>query len=373
MDNNLRKNLYELIEVLKDWQNNLSNTKIKDINGAIYPFLSLLIKKETVKFPLNIPEFIRMLENKALVELGFTEEEATIQLLNEKIIVNGRLNYKFIDWYENIKSLQEVEQKEMLEFLLACRQHRGKDNQAVYSNYYRDGRLLVNKDNMIMTNIEFSKLIINKFPAELKKIIKSWRRDIDILSSTVTTCPVCGKKIENDFGKEGKCSDICSYYINKDKLNYNRFEIKEDEQYSQFTEGIYRYILLPNIGEKTIYDNIKRIQDVEIELYPNMDEYDMKIIIDNDNLFIDVKDVQEPSELVKLLKSNNSVSKLVVNEKAARYLVIPEHRRQIYLEQSHVDYKKELIRFLENEEIPINVLYEKELYKKIKQLVNDDF
>lgn len=374
MDNNLRKVLYELIGLLKHWEENFSNTEAVDINKVMYSFNTLLVSTGVTEFPLNIPDFIKMLKNKTLVEIGFTEEEASKQLVNEKVIVNNRLSSKFANWYEEIESLREVEQKAMLEFLLACRQHRGKEDETDYCNYYRTGRIVANKDNMIMSNMEFhQKLIQKRLPSDLIKIIKSWRRNVDIVAGTIIVCPVCGRRVDFQFGHEGCCGDVCNYYIAKNKLSFNKLEIKEEEQYSEFTEGIYRFILLPGIGENIIFENLRKFEEAEVELYPNMDEYDIEFKVEDMSVLIDVKDVQEPSELVELLKRNNSIGKLIPNDEDYKYLVIPEHRKNIFFEQCHVDYKKELIRLLQNEDLQIKVLYEKELYKEIEKLINDEF
>lgn len=359
--------------MLKCWQENLLGIEVKDINKVVYSFNALLLRRDSDEFPLNIPDFIRMLQNKTLVEIGFSEEEATSQFAYEKIIVGNRLNRKFEQWYEGMKSIYEIEQKAMLEFLLVCRQHREKDDAGDYNNYYRNGRLLVNKNNMIMSNMDFESIIHKRFPRELIKIIKSWRKDIDITPSTITICPVCGKRINFEFGHEGSCSDICNYYISKNKLSFEEIDIKENYQYSDFLEGIYRYILLPGISERIISEKLKQFDGIRVELYPNMDEYDIEITIEDKNVLIDIKDVQVPSELVDILMKNNSVSKLISNNDTIRYLVIPEHRKHIYLDQYGVDYKKELNRILHNEDIRIEVLYEKELYREISILINDEF
>jgi hypothetical protein len=373
LNNNLRQTLYEVVEGLLHWEQNLTNVNVREINKVMYSFCSLLISRGAEEFPLNLPEFISTLQHNTLENLGFNEGEATKTLLAEKIIVNERINKKFKNWYEDLVSLAEEEQKAMLEFLQLCRGHRGKDDEEEYCNFYRNGRSLVNKSNMIMSNIEFQSILQRKFPADIRKAISRWRKNINISARDITICPVCGKQIEFTFGNENSCSDICNYFIRKQGLAFETLAIDDSNQYSEFTQGIYRYILLPNIGEKLIYEKLLDIKEIEVELYPNMDEYDIKVKFEELDILIDVKDVESPLGLVELLRKNNTVNKLLQSKTARRYLIIPEHRRVIHLSQNNVDYKRELLNILDNEGLDINVLYEKELYKEIEKIVQEDF
>lgn len=374
LDNNLRETLYEVVEVLMQWEKNLNGVDIAKVNKSMYSFCNLLINRGLEEFPLNLPEFINVLKNNTLESLEFSEKEATKGLFNEKIIINGSVNIKFKNWYEDLVSLEEEEQKAMFEFLQFCRKHRGKEDEKEYYNYYINGRSLVNKNNMIINNIEFNKIMNkNKFPLGLRKIANKWRKNINISGEDITICPVCGKQVEVTFGNENYCSDVCNYFIKKLSLKFETLSLEKDNQYSEFTEGIYRYILLPNIGERIIYEKLLKIKDIKVEMYPNMDEYDIKAKVDDLDILIDVKDVVTPSVLVELLKRNNNINKLLQSKSERRYLIIPEHRREIYIDQNNVDYKKELVNILHNEYIDINVLYEKELYKEIEKIMQEDF
>ncbi|MBE6069344.1 MAG: hypothetical protein E7211_16895 [Clostridium lundense] len=373
MDNNVRIVLFEVIGELLVWEENLSGVNLKRINKIIYSFDNLLIVKGIQEFPQNLSEFINVLKNNTLKELGFCEDEITKSLINERIIENGRINIKFKSWYEDMISVSEEEQEAMLEFLQLCRLHREKEDEEEYSNYYRLGRSLVNNQNMIMSNLKFQSHLQKKFPDELRKVISKWRKDINIIKEVITVCPVCGKQIEFTFGDENFCSDICKYYMNKEALNFESLFTDENMQYSEFTEGIYRFILLPSIGENRIYKKLSAYDNLEVELYPNMDEYDIKVKMEELELLIDIKDVSTPFTLVELLKKNNGINKLERNKGKNIYLVIPEHRRVIYLNENNVDYKRDLLNTFQEEGLDIKVLYEKELYRKINDMLNDDF
>lgn len=373
MDNNLRSMLFNVVGGLLNWEKSLSNVDIKRVNNIMYSFNSLLINKGRKKFPLNLSEFIYFLENNTLREFGFFENEVGKSLIDEKVIINKRVNIRFKTWYEDIVSVSEEEQKAMLEFLRLCRSHKGKEDEEEYSKYYRIGRNLVDNKNMIMSNMKFKSHLQKNFPTEIRNIISKWRKDADITRAVITICPVCGKQVEFTIGNENFCGDICKYYMDKEGLNYESLAIEENVQYSEFTEGIYKFILLPGIGEKRIYKKLSTYENVEVELYPNMDEYDIKVKIEELELLIDIKDVADPFSLLELLKKNNGISKLEQNKTENRYLVIPEHRRVIYLSENNVDYKRDLVNLFQNEGLDIEVLYEKELYKKINDILIDDF
>lgn len=373
MDNNLQRILFHVIEQLSNFERDFSKVDVKEINKAIYSFNNLLITKGINNLPTNIPEFINCLQKKTLLELGFNEKEATVELANENIIKNGRISITFKNWYDSVVSLSEEEQKSMAEFLQHCRKYRKAIDEEKYCNFYREGRSFVNKDNMVMSNMEFHNTIQKKFPSELRKILNKWRKDLNIHKEFIYICPICGKQVEFTFGNENSCSDICNYYISKRGLEFEKKIIKENEQYSQFTEGIYKFILLPGIGENLIYNKLLTYTDIEVELYPNMDEYDLRLIIDESELLLDIKDVSTPFNLIEILKKNNGFSKLQKSKGKNKYLVIPEHRRAIYFNINQVDYKRELLNILNNEGIDVEVLYEKDLYRKINLILKNDF
>lgn len=369
MDNNLENAIYNLVKVLKNWEDDLSKLETKYISEAMYSFNKEIIKKGNMDFPKNLFEFINFLMDKSLKDMNFDDKDFEINLLNEKIILNGRLNYKYKNWFEEMESITEEEEKAMKKFLDVCRKHRGKEDEEEYCRYYNKGRTLISKENMVISKIKFYKLIEKTLPKELRRIAESWRKDIDINEDEIKVCPVCGKRIDFNFRVEGQCSEICDYYIAKNNLKYVTKKINSS-QYSEFTNGIYRFILLPGIGETNIYKNLLKYEKCKVTLYPNMDEFDIEVLYNDKKAYIDVKDVAKPNDLVSLLKENDGVSKLWKEEDRLIYLVIPEHRRSIYKDKFGVDYKKELVRILENENIEIDVLYERELYKEIDNMVD---
>lgn len=371
MDNNLQEKIHNLIEVLYKWDEDLSNLNIKRLNNSYYDIASFLINKNYVNVPNNFPAFIRFLNEKKINTFAGSEGIGEETLLNERILLNGRLNPKLKQWYKEIESLKEAEQKAMLDFLFECRKYRGTEKEAKYCDFYREGRGLVSKDNNIITNIQFKALINNRFPRELREIIQRWRKDININSEEISVCPVCGKIIDNSFGHENYCSDICQYYMDKDNLIIENIKIDISKQYSEFTNGIYQYILLPNIGEKLIYEHLLQFSEIEVEISPNMDEYDIRIQIDDKVINVDVKDVSNPSTLVELLKQKNGIKKLLRSRDEKRYLVIPNHRKSIFKRKENRDYKKTLKNIFYNEGIDIEVIYESELYKKIEKILEN--
>jgi hypothetical protein len=374
MDNKVREILYEIIDALIKWEDDFRNVEVRTINAIIYSMNSMLIKKNCENLPLNIPQFIKFLQSNTLSEVGFNEEEVEKVILNERILLNGRVNEVIKDWYNEIVSILDEEEKAMKEFLLVCRSYRGKEEETKYCNYYQKGRNLINKNNNIISNMEYKKLLQGYFTSDLRNIMVSWRKDITINEEEITICPICGKMIEFGFGQEGRCSDICNYYIKHNKLEFEKIKIQRGRQYSKFTNGIYKYVLLPNIAEDIIYNKLNTFYGIEIEHSPNMDEYDIKINVQGKEILIDVKDVADPGYLVRKLKENNSIRKLQKSRGMERYIVIPEHRRIIYKSNNNGgDYKTELSNIFARDGIDIEVLYEKQLYKKVKELIEDDF
>ena len=134
------------------------------------------------------------------------------------------------------------------------------------------------------------------------------------------------------------------------------------------SEGIYKYVLLPNIGEIKIYENlVAKFKDLEVTLYPNIDEFDISISNGDICINLDVKDHTNPSSLAKNLKENSNLSKF--NKDKYCFLVIPDHRVEIYKKNNSKNYMNELNKTFQNEEIDIYSLQEKNLIKKIEEIL----
>ena len=97
---------------------------------------------------------------------------------------------------------------------------------------------------------------------------------------------------------------------------------------------------MPAIGENRIFNQLKLMigEEGEIQLYPNVDEYDIEVELNNKVYQLDVKDFQDPMQLAHKFKEENDISKMMSTHKRKRYLVIPTHRIEIYNKAANKSY-----------------------------------
>lgn len=204
-------------------------------------------------------------------------------------------------------------------------------------------------------------------------MIKKMYENANDINGEYLLCPVCGKELNLEDKRNGTCSKVCDYYINKYNLKAKKKIF--NNRILRLNEGVYRFNLMSSIGEFEIYKKcVERFRGKEVILYPNVDEYDISIKDGNKNILInlDVKDARTPEILVKILINNTNLDKLInKNNRIINFIVIPEHREFIYNISNAGRYIKELKKLLANESIDIMVISERHLYKEIERIFEE--
>ena len=372
MENQFQSTLFLLTQELLQWQEDFTNPPGL-LSQCLNKLIKYLIHEKKYYYPRNYKELIHFLKTVPVDKWSCNQDDIDEQFIGKTLIdEEGRVNRIYADWLEEMGALEEGQQKDMKKFLLKCRELAHIEDKEKYEKFYREGRSFVSPSNAIIDAINLQKNL-NLFPKELSKIINQWTEYYDIKNKEVIVCPVCGKPLDFSKSSIGKCSDICEYYRKNMKKNYREIVIDTSLMYYTFTKGIYKYTLLPSIAEQKIYSALKaKFQEYTVELYPEIDKYDIRISNENIVVDIDVKDHKSPQGLVSILLNNQDASKLHSKEDNHYiYLVIPEHRKDIYTIKG--DYKKDLKNLLKSNNLKIEVLYEKELYKVVDEIFNDDF
>lgn len=351
---------FNLIYGIRDSINE-KDKKIKLIK--LYKLLQQLTKKLIEKgykdFPTNIPELLYFLGNipmKEYIDDGTLEGVAIDAYLD--------LTEEFLERASE-DDVEEAGQKLMYQLLKYIRESTLKDKDEVYKKIKE---FIINNYYISLRDLEIE--VKRNFGYDIYIMIKKMYENANDINGEYLLCPVCGKELNLEDKRNGTCSKVCDYYINKYNLKAKKKIF--NNRILRLNEGVYRFNLMSSIGEFEIYKKcVERFRGKEVILYPNVDEYDISIKDGNKNILInlDVKDARTPEILVKILINNTNLDKLInKNNRIINFIVIPEHREFIYNISNAGRYIKELKKLLANESIDIMVISERHLYKEIERI-----
>lgn len=224
-------------------------------------------------------------------------------------------------------------------------------------------------EHYLEDQLTFDNELEHKLTKELFNDVHQMYLPYQVLKEEVTCCPICHRIIE-----EEKCREVCHYYMKKEKKVFYQRKLQSKRKYFYLCEGIYRYTLMPAIGENRIFNQLKLMigEEGEIQLYPNVDEYDIEVELNNKVYQLDVKDFQDPMQLAHKFKEENDISKMMSTHKRKRYLVIPTHRIEIYNKAANKSYINETKKLFKNLAPGIEVISEKGLYKMIRRELENE-
>lgn len=358
----------EIINLLYSIKNTLEDSSVEETIERYKKAINLLTKhmvnKNNFKFPQNIPDFVKFINTHPIN--SYIDES-----LNDKpFILNGSINEDILKEIDEDNENEKV-QKNIYEMLLIAREKSKEDFDYWYNAY-------VKMRNFVCSNYCISKrdfdiaLGKNKFPQEFIQYLKKIYISAKEISGNLYVCPICGKPISNYDRSEGECSSICNYYM---RLNgYIRKSRSFNEKMLKVHEGIYKYILLPGIAENLIFENLRGIfKAYEVILYPDIDKFDISVSNGVKTVNLDVKDTSDPGKLVKILKEKSDVNKFKADNSERSLLIIPNHRVKIFKINENRNYIRELEAILENENINIKVVQEKNLVKVIEEWLGEDY
>lgn len=320
-----------------------------------------LIENGSTRFPGNLHEFIKLLR-KPLNEWG-VNLTGVVESMSEKrmLTVFGALNPEFVEWMNEIQSIENTEQKYMFEFLVTCRSLYKKTGDAAFIEYYRKGRSFICPDNAIIEKLDLEEFL-DKFPDELRKSLRNLYQPFDTAHDRVFLCPICGYPVSFEFKKEGACgSEICKE-LKRDQ-EPKQLNVK-NKKFHILTKGAYLFILLPSISENKIYNSLRqKYKDCMVELYPDIDLYDIRISKGNRIINLDIKDHKSPEKLVESIVQNSQIQKY--NPEHQTFLVIPNYRKAL-----NPVYKESVLAEFKLRNMHIKTVYEYELDRKIDNFMN---
>ncbi|MCT4606121.1 MAG: hypothetical protein N4A64_08480 [Marinisporobacter sp.] len=346
----------KLIQIEKDKMNmtNLSMELIHLINGEIYENGSV----NTIKDVTGLLKILTLPLNEWEIDFSLLSEN-----IKEKSLVsyNGTIRREFIEYYNEKQSIENYHQKNMLAFLVACRNKNILHSNLDYQKIYTEGRKFINGNNVYLNPVIFEDfledIIIDQ---ELVEIYRSFYSESKSFLNDFYVCPICGERIAFDFEKERKCKNrICQ------RLNMDEPPIKKNKgKYVVMKSGIKVYTLLPGITELKVFNKLKNRFKLNIELYPKIDLYDISVSNGNKQLNLDIKDHKDPKKLVDMIVEKQGIDKFIDNDVI---LVIPDYRKDFQRDYIDIIKKK-----FHKKNIFIKVLYERQLYKYVEVYFGGD-
>ncbi|WP_028776104.1 hypothetical protein [Shimazuella kribbensis] len=157
-------------------------------------------------------------------------------------------------------------------------------------------------------------------------------------------CPYCGwslKKYNGQWrcGRSNVCNEMEGYYLSKWSLQSpDEFDFSSEDQVYRLLSGIHRFILVPGLPENRIYQRLS--EKYKVELYPNKDEFDIRIFLENGNLDLDVKCFRQPRHLVGYINHLSDLKREPFQTDEAKFVVPNEYGYASYLKQVNTQISK---------------------------------
>lgn len=218
-------------------------------------------------------------------------------------------------------SPEDAEQQTMYEILMYCRE----EGRQLQQEYARIRTFLSNPHHAVITSFQLSEFAETFPDIQLTNLIKQCYEEITPRIANYRKCPHCGWTLEykNDRWCCNK-EDICHLLADFELMTSFDFG---KERVLRLLPGIQRFVLLPGLSELRIGERLTR-KGYQVELYPNVDEYDLVVSEDGQSIFLDVKDFRDPRTLANFF--NHQSPAYLEKYKNKCLIVVPNYRSQLF-------------------------------------------
>ncbi|NEN84698.1 hypothetical protein [Paenibacillus elgii] len=350
--NKIQDMLYYLITGLQKWPNNYT-----EIPNELHRGMLMFIQ-EAARSGSEIPADLHRL----IQTLHKPSNEWGIQGVIEYYPGEASLIEEFVgitpdaeDFINTYISPDEAQQRNMFAILQFCRDESRK----LQEEYTKIRTFLSQPQNAVLSSFQLAQFAESFRDRELSILVRQCYEEVTSLLVNYRKCPHCGWTLEYKHdrwrcNKENICHSLADFEV------VDQFDFKNERIY-RLLPGIQRYVLLPGISETKLADFLKR-KGYGVELYPNIDEYDLAVSLHNNKIFLDIKDFKDPRTLANFF---NQKSQAYIEKYGQRvYVVIPKYRNDLF-----PFYSKRASALL-NEEAKkfINIIMENEVEKTLKKV-----
>lgn len=339
------KMLYLLAAGFKKWEENR-----EIIPEEIYKGMKLLVKeraKNNLEPVVDLNHLVKLLTLPSKewgvggVEQFFPEEAS---LLDIEIGVT----YEAEDLLAEYPTLDEYELSVMKKILIYCRDNHLEEE------YRKIRTFFSSPDHAVIPFLKLHVFFGELQDDQLIQFVSLCYEEVTNIA-IYRKCPICGWTLERKNG-HWRCNkeNVCHFLGD---FNYLLPFEDTGERILRLKPSIQKYVLLPGMAEQRIAERLEA-KGFQVNMYPNIDEYDIQAVSGETVFCLDVKDYKHPSQLASYL-NRKPISEIGPN----LFYVIPDYR-----ERSHRQYTKRVMQKLKNERKEIvKVISEKELLKIIQR------
>lgn len=313
----------------------------------------LLFMKNTLQSnmpPNNIFDLIKLL-HEPVEKWGMDGIEKLLPGDATFLVEGFGLSIDIEDFLEEYRFPAEFDQSVMKEILNYCR-----DN-SLDEEYRKIRSIIASPDNAVLTYVRLRKILFSIKDNVLYQLFESCYEQVPHNIDNYKKCPHCGWTVSFIKGN-WRCNkeQICGHFQSFERLESYKFS--EGELVYRIRPGIQRYVLLTGIIEEKICERLKGYDAV---LYPNIDEFDIRINVNDTLIDLDVKDYRSPRMLANAFNNKNSGYLEKYHKNA--YVIIPNYRLKM-----NPNYKELVSSSLSKESsVYIQIMTERELFKCLKE------
>ncbi|KRE50658.1 hypothetical protein [Paenibacillus sp. Soil724D2] len=311
--------LYQLIIGLQQWRVSPTTIPYELRKGQLILVKMRLFSNEPV--PSDIPSLIRFLQQPVsawkidLTNVAFPQDASLL-------IRQMGLSPEAMDFLQDYQLPYETHQKEVYEILKYCRQA-----EPPLTETYRQIRTFLSSPaNAIITGVQLHSFARSIRDSELSKRILACYEPISNDVTYFRKCNRCGWTL-HFHNHQWRCGveDICGQLESRGEP----MELENSrEMLYHLKEGVHRYTLLPGLAEIQLANRLIK-KGYKVEMYPDVDRYDLAVHESDQVIFFDVKDYRNPYSLAAYFNQLDSSSLKKYKEERV-YIVVPSYRKRSY-------------------------------------------
>ncbi|CAM4498977.1 hypothetical protein FHS16_005559 [Paenibacillus endophyticus] len=321
--------LFQLIEGLGKWKRDLTIIPAELKKGHL--MLVKLCLEHQSPVPSDIPSLVRLLQ-RPLIEWAVPMPAAIPFPSDAPLYIrNIGITSEAMDFLNDYHSPYESHQREVYQILQYCR-----NAEPQLEDIYRKIRTFLSNSNFsIITGARLHQFARSFHHPILAEHIFACFEDISNRISHFRRCSRCGWTLvwngsKWQCGQEGLCGKITAQE-DPQPLEYG------GESVFRLKEGVHRYTLTPGLAETGLERRLTN-KGYEVEMYPDVDRYDLAIRVKDRTYHIDVKDYKNPYSLAMYFNQLDS-SSLDKYREGHVYIVIPAYRNKLtrqYIKQMRI-------------------------------------